>query len=264
MLYYPQLSTGAVSQFPVRRGTNMRTVANQLPSGFTIRMADTGAQKVQWRLVYSDLTDGERSSIESLFEAAEGQLNTFTFLDPTDNLLMWSEDWTQAVWTPDPLLQIASAVQDPLGGNAAMQLTNTAQTTQQIVQNTSGPSSFVYCYSVYVRSDAPATIQLVVAATGQTSLTAVTTSTSWIRATASGSLSFQQDGVGFGVQLPAGTQVDAFGAQAEAQPAAGLYKKTIDLGGIYSNTRFSTDLLSVTATAPNQHSCQIDLISSLS
>jgi hypothetical protein len=116
MLYYPQLTTGSIAQFPVTRSVNMRTVANQLPSGFTIRMADTGAQKVQWRLVYSDLTDGERSSLESLFEASQGQLNTFTFLDPTDNLLMWSEDWTQAVWTPDPLLQVASGVEDPLGG----------------------------------------------------------------------------------------------------------------------------------------------------
>jgi hypothetical protein len=263
MLYYPQLTTGSIAQFPVTRTVNLRTVANQLPSGFTIRMADTGAQKVQWRLVYSDLTDGERSSLESLFEASEGQLNTFTFLDPTDNLLMWSEDWTQAVWTPDPLLQVTGGIADPLGGSAAMQLTNTGQTTQQIIQNTSGPSSFVYCYSVYVRSNVPATIQLVVTATGQTTLTAVATRASWTRVTTSGSLSVQQEGIGFGVQLPAGVQVDAFGAQVEAQPGAGLYKQTIDLGGVYSSTRFSSDLLSVTATAPNQHSCQIGLISSL-
>jgi hypothetical protein len=263
MLYYPQLTTGAISQFPVTRSTNMRTVANQLPSGYTIRMADTGAQKVGWQLRYSDLTDAERSSIESLFEAAEGQLNTFTFLDPTDNLLMWSEDWTQAVWTADPLLQVSGGVQDPLGGSDAMQLTNTAQTTQQIVQNTSGPSAFVYCFSVDVRSSVPATIQLVVTATGQTVLTPVTTSAAWMRVTASGSLSVQQDGIGFGVQLPAGAQVDAFGAQVEAQPGAGLYKKTIDLGGVYASTRFSSDLLSVTATAVNQNSCQINLISSL-
>ncbi len=63
--------------------------------------------------------------------------------------------------------------------------------------------------------------------------------------------------------MPAGVQVDVFGAQVEAQPGAGLYKKTIDLGGVYSSTRFSSDLLFVTATAPNQNSCQIDLISNL-
>jgi hypothetical protein len=263
MLYYPQLTTGAISQFPVTRSMTMRTVSNALPSGYTIRMADTGAQKVGWQLRYSDLTNAERTSIENLFEASEGQLNTFTFLDPTDNLLMWSEDWTQAVWTADPLLQVSGGIADPLGGSDAMQLTNTALTTQQIVQNTSGPSAFVYCFSVYVRSAVPASIQLVVTATGQTVLTPVTTSGSWIRVTASGSLSVQQDAIAFGVQLPAGAQVDAFGAQVEAQPGVGLYKKTIDLGGVYSSTRFSSDLLSVTATAVNQNSCQINLISSL-
>jgi hypothetical protein len=263
MLYYPQLTTGAVAQFPVTRSINMRTVGNQLPSGYSIRMADTGAQKVQWRLQYSSLTDSERSSIESLFEASQGQLDTFTFLDPADNLLMWSEDWTQTVWTADPLLQITGGVSDALGGDDAIQLTNTAQTTQQIVQNTSGPSGFVYCYSVYLRSAVPTTVRLVVTATGETVLTAVTTSSSWNRVTASGSLSVQEEGIGFGVQLPAGTQVEAFGAQVEAQPGVGLYKKTIDLGGVYSSTRFSSDLFLVTATAPNQNTCQINLISSL-
>lgn len=263
MLFYPQLTTGAVSQFPVTRSTSMRTVANQLPSGYTIRMVDTGSQKVQWRLRYSDLTAGERTSLESLFEASEGQLNTFTFLDPTGNLLMWSEDWTQAVWTADPLLQVMGGVPDPLGGSDALQLTNTAPATQQIVQNTNGPSSFVYCYSVYVRSAAPATLQLVVTATGQTLLTPVTTGATWTRVTTSGSLSVEQEGIGFGLQLPAGMQVDAFGAQVEAQPGAGLYKRTIDLGGVYTSTRFSSDLLLVTATAPDQNSCEIGLISSL-
>lgn len=263
MLYYPQLTTGAVAQFPVTRSTNLRTIVNQLPSGFTIRMSDTGDEKVQWRLRYSSLTDNERTSIENLFEACEGQLNTFTFLDPTDNLLTWSEDWTQPVWDADPLLQVAGGVADALGGSDAMQLTNTAQTTQQIVQSTSGPSSFLYSFSVYVRSNVPATIQLVVTTTGQTSLTEVTTGTSWTRAITSAGLSVQQEGVGFGVQLPAGVQVDAFGAQVEAQPEAGLYKKNIDLSGVFTSTRFSSDLLTFAATAPNQNSCQIDLISNL-
>jgi hypothetical protein len=78
--------------------------------------------------------------------------------------------------------------------------------------------------------------------------------------TASGRLSVQQDGLGFGLQLPPGAQVDAFGAQVEAQPAAGQYKKTIDLGGVYPSTRFSSDLLLITATAPDQNACQIELV----
>lgn len=263
MLYYPQLTTGAISQFPVTRSTNLRSVVNQLPSGFSIRLADSGYEKVQWLLQYSSLTDGERSAIESLFEASEGQLSTFTFLDPTANLLMWSEDWTQAVWTPDALLQVMAGVQDPFGGSAAMQLTNTAQTMQEIVQNTSGPSWFLYCYSVYVRSNVPATISLAVAATGQTSLTSVVTGSNWTRVLTSKTLSAQQEGISFGVQIPAGAQVEVFGAQVEAQAEAGPYKKTTDLGGVYASTRFSSDLLTFTADAPNQNSVHTGLISNL-
>ena len=226
-------------------------------------MPDTGAQRVRWKLGYLGLTDAERLSIEGLFKATEGQLTTFTFLDPTDNLLMWSEDWTQAVWAADPLLQVGSGVQDPLGGAAALQLTNTGQIPQQILQETCAPSSFLHCFSVYVRSNAPTTVQLVAAASGQTSLTPVAVGPSWRRALASGSLGVQQDTISFGVNLPAGTQVDVFGAQVEAQPEAGVYKKTTDRGGIYSKTRFAADSLAFAANAPNQHSAQVELISSL-
>ena len=263
MAYYPQLTTGAVSQFPVTRDVTMRTVVNQLPSGFTIRMADTAYQKVQWRLRYSSLTDSERSSIESLFEASEGQLNTFTFLDPTANLLVWSEDWTQSAWTADPLMEVAAGILDPFGNSNAIQLTDTAQTTQQIVQTIMGPSNYGYCYSVYVRSNAPTTLQLVITATGQTVFVPVLANATWTRVTAQSKLSVQQEEIGFGVQLPAGAQVSVFGAQVEAQPEAGLYKKTIDLGGVFVNTRFSSDLLTFAATAPNQNSCQLGLTSNL-
>jgi hypothetical protein len=181
MLYYPQLSTGAVSQFPVARNVDMRSVANQLLSGSTIRMADLGWQRIQWRLRYAALTNSERTSIETLFEAAEGQLTTFTFVDPTGNLLQWSEDWTQTVWTADPLLQVVAGIEDPFGGSDAVQLTNAAETTQEIVQNTAAPSSLLYCYSVYVRSSVPITVQLVVRATGQSALMAVEAVSAWMR-----------------------------------------------------------------------------------
>jgi hypothetical protein len=35
------------------------------------------------------------------------------------------------------------------------------------------------------------------------------------------------------------------------------------LGGVYPKARFSSDLLSFIATAPNQNSCQLGLISNL-
>ena len=55
----------------------------------------------------------------------------------------------------------------------------------------------------------------------------------------------------------------AFDAEAESQPATGYYKKTIDLAGVYPNTRFDFDSLSQITSAPNQNSCSINLVSML-
>ena len=244
--------------------TNMRTVANQLASGYTIRMADTGAQKVQWQLRYSEphrwRTSFDREPVRSRRRSAEH----VHFLDPTDNLLMWSEDWTQTVWTADPLLQVTGGVQDPFGGNCR-DATHEHRRRQRNRSFRTPADRVRSCTASACMFGAacPRRFSWLWRRPGRLSLTAVTTSASWMRVTASGSLSVQQDGIGFGVQLPAGVQVDAFGAQVEAQPAAGLYKKTIDLGGVYSSTRFSSDLLAFAATAPNQNSCQIGLISNL-
>lgn len=263
MLYYPQLSTGVVAQFPVNRSATTRAVTNQLLSGDSIRMSDPGAAAIGWQLQYLNLTDAEFASLEQLFEAAEGMLTTFTFLDPVDNLLLWSEEWTNAVWTADPLLTLSAGVADPFGGTGAIQITNTAQTTQQIVQNIAGPSWFQYCFSVYLRCVTPSTVQILLSATGQESVNQVAVGSSWTRAVIAGSLPLQQDGISFGMQLPAGATVIAFGAQAEPQPSPSGYKATTDLSGVYSNTRFNADSFTLTTGAPNQNSCSVSLVSNL-
>ncbi len=227
-------------------------------------MTDPGAALVRWQLQYSNLTDNEWSSIEQLFEQAEGRLNTFTFLDPTDNLLMWSQDWAQPVWTADPLVQVAPNIQDPFGGSNAVQLTNTSQTTGRILQAIAGPSWFKYCFSVYLRSDSSVAVELVRTSHGQDSLTTIAVGSAWNRPVIASILAIQQDGISFGLQLPPGSRIEAFGAQVEAQLAAGPYKKNIDHGGVFSSTRFDSDSLQRSADALNQNSCLLNLISALS
>jgi hypothetical protein len=264
MLYYPQLTTGSLSQFPVSRAMQLRTITNQMLGGDGIRAADGGAAVVRWQLEYSGLTDAEWTSIYQLFVAVEGRLGTFTFLDPTDNLLLWSEDWTQRVWGPDPLIAVGGGVSDPLGGNNGMQITNNAQTTQRIMQATAGPGWFRYSFSVFLKSDDACTVQLVQSTTGQDWFSSVNVGTTWTRLACSTTLSATQDGVSFGVQLPAGVRIYAFGAQAEPQPSPGPYKKTTDRAGTYASARFDSDMLRRTTTAPNQNSTVVKLMSKLS
>jgi hypothetical protein len=257
MLYYPQLDSGSISQYPVTRTNQRRTVTNLLADGSDLRMEDPGADQVSWDLTYAHVTTDEFGSIQTLFDAVEGRLSTFTFVDPTDNLLNWTEDFSQSTWTADPLLHTTGAAQDPLGGTGAAQMTNTAQVAQQVGQTIAAASSFQYCFSMYLRSDSPCIVQMIAVGPADQIRRPFEVGSSWMRAIASVKLPSQGDGILFGLELPAGCSVTVFGPQVEAQVGAGSYKKTTNLAGVYTNSRFDSDALTLTATGPNQHSCTV-------
>src|SRR4051794_32779101 len=132
MLVYPQLESGALTQYPVLKARRPRTVINRMPDGSTIRIADPAAETTEWLLAYEDLSDAEAIALRSFFDAAEGTLQSFTFLDPTGNLLAFSEQLDDNVWQRDPLLSTSSGIADPKGGTAAWQLRNQGGGDQRV------------------------------------------------------------------------------------------------------------------------------------
>src|SRR5215468_9814969 len=101
MFFFPQLQTGAVSQFPLSRRSVFRVIENRLDDDRRIAALDDGAAATEWRLALVQLSDAEMNSVATLFQSVEGQLAPFTFLDPMENLLQWSEDFSNAVWVKD-------------------------------------------------------------------------------------------------------------------------------------------------------------------
>ena len=73
-LYYPQLSTGNLAQFPSKKHVHQRTVLNRAPSEATIKFAVPEAAQYRWELVYNGLTDSEVGKLHDLFDACEGRL----------------------------------------------------------------------------------------------------------------------------------------------------------------------------------------------
>jgi len=153
MLYFPQLESGATSQFPGGKQLVERTVINELESGDTLKLGDPDEARVEWVLKYEDLTDGEVAAIATLFEACEGRLQTFVFLDPHDNLLDFSEDPGAEIWRKDPMIEIAYGAADPLGTHRAVRITNLGQAPQRLAQTLPAPEGLQYCLSVYARSE---------------------------------------------------------------------------------------------------------------
>jgi hypothetical protein len=247
-LVYPQLI-----QFPVQKTKRPRTVVNTAADGSTVRLADPAAEITQWRLDYVDLMDDEAALLEQFFADAEGSLNGFTFLDPTANLLAWSDELDIDVWQTDPLLMVTDLVADPAGGTRAWRLSNPAGAGQGIGQTIEAPGGYSYCFSVYVRAAAPTTVRLT--AGGEATDRVVTSA--WDRIVFAVTPAAAES-VRFGIEVSNGAALDIYGPQVEAQGGASKYRAATR-GGVYTDAHLSDDVFSVTRTGCNRNSCTVNI-----
>jgi hypothetical protein len=255
MLVYPQLAGGVPGQYPIVKRRLLRTVTNCAADGHTVKLSDPGAGVTAWELRYSSLMDAEAAVLREFFEKTEGTLQDFTFLDPTSNLLAWSETLDEAVWTRGPLLSLESGIADPMGGTRASRLTNAGGGSQSLSQTLAAPGDFLYCLSAYVRSEQALTITMLLGGARMDRSTA----NRWSRISFTASGVAGGESVKFGLETPAGSSVEVFGLQVEPQPAASGYKPSTT-GGIYENARMRDDALTMTATGPGLHSCTVYVI----
>ncbi len=246
MLYFPQLGSGATVQYPYVKRRVYRTISNMLADGRRLRLADTGGARIQWEFTFKALSDQERLVLENFVRAVEGRLGEFTLLDPSDNLLVWSENLNAGAWTKGPLLSISGGV-----------VANTGTAAQSIQQTISGPGWFCYCFSLYARGAAGAAVTLYRSTGGVTEQREHRLSENWKRLALSGRTGTTAESVTFGLTVPAGATVEVAGIQAEAQPAPSTYRKTTTRSGVYPNARFEDDAFATVSEGPGQHSCRV-------
>lgn len=256
MSWFPQMGTGSVAQFPVTRSRRWRAITNDLESGEQIMLPDTTAGQIEWRLSFRDLTDEEASNLSALFTACQGSFGAFTFIDPMANLLGWSEDFTQPNWQCG-LLQTAPGAGDPLGTQRASSIANTSPGSQALLQTLAVPGDYVACFSAYLRSDTAGTITL----QRDNLETTVPVGPSWTRECVSGTGISGAAQSNFSILLAAGQTIDVWAPQVEAQPSPSAYKQTGAPEGIYTETYFADDELTITSTSVGLSSCDIRLIS---
>lgn len=257
MLYFPQLTTGAASQFPCTKRVAQRTAINDEADGGTVKLFDPGACRVEWNLGFRGLAIEEWAAIDELFGAVEGRLGTFGFLDPFGNLLKWSDDLSAAAWQKDGAIVLSGGSADALGGTRATLITNSSGTEQNIRQTVAAPGWFQYCMSVYVRSDVPAAIRLFASAGTETGSQVFPALNVWRRVEFPILLTSREESVTFGAAIEGGTAVELFGFQAEAQPGASKYKRTSTHGGMFPNASFLEDELRMTSNASGEFSCTV-------
>ena len=256
---FPQLSSGAVAQFPFEGEVRFRTALNELPDGSEISFNDPDFEQRRWLLRFEELSEAEWQSLRDLFEVCEGRLKTFTLAAPGANLLAWSEALTESVWTAAGGGSVSDGQPDPLGGTAGSRLT-AGGGALTVSQSLAIPASYFYAGSAWARTSAPGAQLEVNDAAGSSKAVPLDSDNQWRRYELRAEGLSAQEQVAVEISAPAGATVDVYGLQLEAQRAVSSYKKTGVRGGVFANARFDQDELDETLTAVGRHSGVVRIV----
>ncbi len=250
-LFFPQLSSGALAQYPIKKTKVARTIKNVLPDGTMILLADPDSTLLVWQMAYTGLSAIDMDALQNHFSACVGPFHGFTFIDPTDNMLVSSSDISEAPWVKSSVISLSLGLPDPDGGTAAFTAINSGQASELISQTLTVPAGYQYCFSLYALSNAPAELTLVRQGSSTQQSTVAAVGPGWSRIISSGDLPDAGTTLTVGVNLAAGQQVGLYGLQLEPQVAPSRYRSTGGTGGVYSNAHWAVDQLAISADAPN-------------
>jgi len=254
MNYFPQLTSGAVTQYPSGSTLLRRTVVNEAADGRQIRWPDLMGTEIRWECALTEMTDEEWDAVHALFQVVEGRLKPFTFFSPYENLLAWSEDFARSIWMKEALFTLSGGVDDPFGGASAFRAANTAAIDRRISQTVQVPATYRTCFSVWIRNGSVALTRSAGSLTESRSFTATE---KWKRISFEGVHSAAADSTTFGIQISAGGGCDIFGSQLDLQPAPADYVRSAGRSGVYVNARFDDDRLHSVALGPGRKQIKI-------
>lgn len=257
-LHFPQLSSGAQVQYPLRKRRTIRTVANSFADGSMIGSPLNRFAQHVWQLAYSGLTAVDQSALQNHFAACQGQLLPFTFIDPTDNMIGLSSNVMRGTWRADPQLSVTAGAADPMGGTQAFLLVNDGQIDQKLSQTIPAQAAFHYCLSVFARADAATSVSLMRSALSEAS-EQFAVGSDWRRLVHSTQLGESADTFTIAISVPAGQSLVIFAPQLEPQIAPSRYRATAGTGGIYPQAHFLDDAISFEADAPGLFSTVIKI-----
>ena len=82
MTTFPLLSTGAVAQYPLSRGTSYDVDIVRFLDGTQQRCLVRGKKLRRWLISLTQLQESELANLEQFFDAVQGNAELFTFIDP--------------------------------------------------------------------------------------------------------------------------------------------------------------------------------------
>jgi hypothetical protein len=243
-----------MAQMPVQRTIRYRSRRNEMRDGSTVLLGDPDYEERAWELAFRELTDEEWQALEDLFEASEGRLGVFTFLEPGANLLAWSEQLNLAPWVASGSALDGQA--DPLGGTRGGRVSAGGSAAQTIA----APADYGYAGSAWLRTTATGAKLRLSDSAAQVVEQDVEASGEWRRYVVRYAGASATDAMTLTLAAGAGGPLDVYGPQLEAQAAASAYKISTAQGGVFANTRFDQDALVDEASGVGRHDTRVRLL----
>ena len=239
-LFFPQLLTGALTQYPIKRVKNVHTAGYMAEDGTKIMYFDPDGSSLTWQLSYAGLNESEVTALETLFEACCGQFHAFTFLDPLANLL-------GPQWQSGATIQVAGTV-----------YTNAGNAPAGVSQTLPIPAGYTYSFSVPGNLSADPSATITIIRSGPNSQNQTTIALNQTLLVSSGALVDSGTTFTVTIQLQPGQSIDLSEAQLEAQPVPSPFRPA--LGGVYTNAIWGMDELTFVANAPNSFSSKFSIV----
>jgi hypothetical protein len=238
-LFFPQLSTGALVQYPMKRTKSVQTVSTQAEDGSVITYFDPKGSILAWQLEYSGITQAEADRLQVLFDNCAGRFRAFTFIDPVANLL--KEQW-----------QTGTGIE-----KTGSVYTNAGNSAAEVSQTFSVPSGYAYCFSVPGDLSAPPEAALTLIRRGSMAEQAVVLPLKNALLVSGGTLSDAGFGFTVAVRLQPGQSVDLSRAQLDAQPSPSAFRPP--QGGVFQSAHWAVDELMFTAIGPDLYSTKFTI-----
>ena len=276
---YPQISSNLIiTQLPYGVDLSFDTVSQDMDTGMRwsfprrnggLTGYPTGPLR-RFGVNYTNITDSESDVLEAFFNSMRGKWGEFRFLDPSGNLLQYSEDFSQSYWNKSngPVTVGSTGVSDPFGGSLATALIGGG--TNAFAMAVAGPSDggingYRLCASAWVKTP-DSGIQLVIGFRDSTGVVRGTTwnlpQNAWKRIYHS---EIMWDANEFRMVLggsstwASGRTLNFFGVQVTSTKGEGAYAKSPDNWGYHQRCRFDTDSFERRVLGPNQNSVQLPI-----
>jgi hypothetical protein len=243
-------------QLPVQRIWHPAQELVQTPGGaWYVRTLPTG-ESYEWRLKYAGLTQSEVQALRDFHSQMGGGWHSFRFCDPLSNLLAWSEDPTQAVWTKSAGLAV-NLFSNPVPGVAqGATLMNTATTESQLSQTVNCDPLQSYSVAVTARSLSGSSMGVLIGAARSN----VTLTAAWQQVRFTATPGGAVDQVTFALAFGMGASVDIAGVMAECGDGWAEYRRSEARQGVYAEACFANDALVVSGTEPGVYAAAVTIV----